>query len=163
MILTTHSPILLSDIPNENVLYLSRDKNKTICTRQDKKTFGANIYNLYKDNFYFDSNDGINSIGEFAEYKIDQIKELMMDVRQLINDNGDKNEIKRILDLIYKIINKIGEDLIRNTLLEEYYNLTQHIDHSKIEKVKDIFNSLDKVDKKLLIKYIINEYKGRGI
>ena len=53
--------------------------------------------------------------------------------------------------------------MIRNTLLEEYYNLTQHIDYSKTKEVKDIFNSLDKVEKKLLIKYIINEYKGRGI
>ena len=163
VILTTHSPILLSDIPNENVLYLSRDKNKTICTRQDKKTFGANIYNLYKDNFYFDSNDAINSIGEFAEYKIDEIKELMTSVKKLIDDNGDKNEIKRILDLIYKMINKIGEDLIRDSLLDQYYNLIRFIDDSKAEKVKNIFNSLDKVDKKLLIKYIINQYKGRGI
>ena len=80
IILTTHSPILLSDIPNENVLYLSRDKNKTICTKKKQKTFGANIYNLYKDNFYFDIN-ALKQAENFKGFMTQQIIDKVFPIR----------------------------------------------------------------------------------
>lgn len=161
LILTTHSPILLSDIPNENIIYLSKDRGKSICIKRDNKTFGANIYNLYKDNFYFNSDDVFNTIGEFAEYKISEVKGLISEledskIERLKNDN----EIKNKLNLLYKISNKIGEKLIRDSLLDKYYKISNSINSYDTKGVGQYFESLNEEDRRLLIKYIISRYEN---
>lgn len=63
IILASHSPIILSDIPDDRVIYL-----KKLCrvVRKDNPTFGANISRLFYDSFFMD--DG--SIGAFSKGKI---------------------------------------------------------------------------------------------
>ena len=52
IIISSHSPIVLSDIPSANTTYLMR-KNGVIAQHKDKtQTFGANIHTLYKDAFF---------------------------------------------------------------------------------------------------------------
>jgi len=73
IIFASHSPILLSDIPDSNVVFLEKDKD-TGCThvvdhKETGKTFGANIYSLYKNSFFM--KEGL--MGEFAENKINNI------------------------------------------------------------------------------------------
>lgn len=58
IIFSTHSPLLLSDFQWKNVVRL----NKGEYIKNDMKTFASNIYDLYKDSFFF--KDG--AIGEFA-------------------------------------------------------------------------------------------------
>ncbi len=53
IIVTSHSPIVLSDIPIENSIYL--DRNADGLTRQvqrNEQTFGANIHALYQNAFF---------------------------------------------------------------------------------------------------------------
>lgn len=53
IILTSHSPIVLSDIPVENCIFLKKKSNGTVCQEErNTQTFGANIYTLYKDAFF---------------------------------------------------------------------------------------------------------------
>lgn len=105
IILTTHSPILLSDIPRRNVVFINKNPDGTsrVCNELTfKETFAANIHTLYNNSFFL---DGV-PIGEFAKHKIEVIHK-QIDSGQ-INDN--------ILDDIYRI----GEPIIRNILLQKY-------------------------------------------
>lgn len=111
IIFTTHSPIILSDIPRCNVLYLQEKDGHCFVDRQDshKETFGANIYKLFDDSFYLGEK---GQIGEFAKGKIQQI------IEEVIKAKNEKrvdeyNEIQ-----LQQSINLIGEDILRNKLYE---------------------------------------------
>jgi len=73
IILSTHSPFLLSDIPKQNIIFLDTDeegKCKVVDGLKEKKqTFGANIHTLLSDSFFME--DGL--MGEFAKGKIEEI------------------------------------------------------------------------------------------
>jgi len=77
IILTTHSPFLISDLPKENIIFLDRDKNGNCIVedglKEKKQTFGANIHTLLSDSFFME--DGL--MGEFAKSKIDEINKLL--------------------------------------------------------------------------------------
>lgn len=49
ILLITHSPFVLSDIPNNNILYLENGKP---CEINTSESFGANIFELLKDSFF---------------------------------------------------------------------------------------------------------------
>jgi predicted ATP-dependent endonuclease of OLD family len=52
LIVTTHSPILLSDFPGNSVLYLKKEKNKIIIYEPERKnSFGCNIHSLFLNSF----------------------------------------------------------------------------------------------------------------
>lgn len=71
-IITTHDPLTLSDIPNNNIVYLKKENNYSevldIKNNRPNKTFGANISDLLADSFFIE--DGL--IGEFAKDKIEK-------------------------------------------------------------------------------------------
>jgi len=71
----THSPFILSDIPESKILFLDKESNdidaKTVPQKKNVKTFGANIHSLLSDSFFMDG----GLMGEFAKGKINEIKE----------------------------------------------------------------------------------------
>ena len=93
ILLITHSPFILSDIPKQNILYLKTEeiekdgrKVKVAIPQsiKDKNSFGANITDLLADSFFID--DGL--IGDFAKSKINQalidlLKKKVSEKRQL--------------------------------------------------------------------------------
>lgn len=62
--LITHSPFVLSDIPDENILCLSRSKDD----RLEGKTFAANIHDLFNNTFFLPY-----TVGELAKREIERI------------------------------------------------------------------------------------------
>lgn len=115
IIVTTHSPILLSDFPAKNVLYF-KNKNGTINVKYDYiKTFGNNIHTLYLNSFFLDD-QGI--VGSFAEKKINGI------VEELLEDEICKNWDRDKLYRIQTMIDFIGEEIVRTRLLELYHQKT---------------------------------------
>lgn len=67
IMLVTHSPFILSDIPRENVLFLGKDGYpKRI---EDMCTFGANIHCMLKHSFFLYN----GSMGEYAQNTIKKI------------------------------------------------------------------------------------------
>ena len=105
IILTTHSPILLSDIPRKNVIFINKnpDGTSTVCSELNlKETFAANIHTLYNNSFFL---DGV-PIGEFAKHKIEAIY--------------DRIESGQIDNNILYDIYRIGEPILRNILLQKY-------------------------------------------
>lgn len=51
LIITTHSPLLITDLPAQCVTVLTKDKDDNIITVPGKHTFGANIYDIYRHSF----------------------------------------------------------------------------------------------------------------
>ena len=64
LVFSTHSPLLLSDIPKENTVYLRGNDGKAVVDNrsQHKQTFGRDIYNLLEDSFYIEN----YSMGKYA-------------------------------------------------------------------------------------------------
>lgn len=54
IIITSHSPLILSDFPRQNIIYMNNLNGKSIAENKEnhKQTFGANIYTLLNDTFF---------------------------------------------------------------------------------------------------------------
>lgn len=87
LIMASHSPILLSDIPKGNVLFLFDSNNGERRNKQMQElkelsnTFGANIFDLLKLSFFME--DG--ALGVFAQRKIDKLLERVQPTKQILN------------------------------------------------------------------------------
>lgn len=104
IILTTHDPLTLSDIPKHNVIFLEKpEEGKCQISSRVQKTFGANITDLLADSFFLEK----GLIGDFARKKIN-------DVIDWINENRNKTEInEEELERYQKVIELIDERVIK--------------------------------------------------
>jgi len=117
IIITTHDPLTLSDFPNNNIVYLFKNNQKTEVLDYDSKqrptkTFGANISDLLADSFFV--NDGL--IGDFAKGSIE--KTILW-----INNNKDSKDrnvefFEEGLAHHKKIISIIDEPIVKIKLSE---------------------------------------------
>lgn len=105
LVFTSHSPLLISDIPKMNLNILSKNKEVTDIANE---TFCANIYDLYKSSFFLDS-----PIGEFALSKIKPFYDFYNEFKNL--PSLDKEQIKELRDF-EKLVNIIGEPLIKRDM-----------------------------------------------
>ncbi len=116
LIITSHSPFVLSDIPKNCVLLLDKKDDEVIIKSLQKShnTFGMNINELLTDSFFLQ--DGL--MGEFARTKI----------HKLIEDiNTEKEPITTdFYEKYKKHIQIIGEPFLRKKIME--------LLHSKLEK-----------------------------
>ncbi|WP_289665628.1 AAA family ATPase [Flavobacterium panacagri] len=101
ILFSTHSPFLLSDIPNANIL---RIQNGEIINSHNELTFGSNIYDLLSNDFFI--KDG--SIGEYA---LAEIRKILDYTTKGKYDEAEHQYFKAIAALI-------GDDVIRNKLKE---------------------------------------------
>lgn len=110
VIITTHSPFILSDIPDTNILYLKdghpEDKSGFI------NPFAANVNDILKQSFFL--NNGF--IGKFAQRKIKRLVSFL----SLADERRDGFN----MNLAPALIEKIGDPLLREILwrmLSEFY------------------------------------------
>ncbi|WP_025839068.1 AAA family ATPase, partial [Porphyromonas cangingivalis] len=116
ILLATHSPFILSDIPQSKVLYLEEGVPSSGLKQE---TFGANIHSMLKDSFFIEN----MPIGEFAQKKIER---LLTDI----------NEKKKDYDELQREINLVGEPIIRReltNLLNESYSIDLQIKQKEKE------------------------------
>jgi predicted ATPase len=116
IILTTHSPFILSDLPKENLIFLKKKQPSSsysmdTCQVVDglndmKQTFGANIHTLLSDGFFM---DGL--MGDFAKGKIDKV------IRYLNRELKPDETITE--DEAGKIIDMIGEPILKRHLQQQ--------------------------------------------
>ena len=108
ILITTHSPFLVSDLPKSNLLFVEKNNDSTLSVMDNNKidgeTFGGNIGELYLDAFFMQG----KLISHFAAEKIQKIIEKVRNKVVLSRE-----------DQI--IIASIGDDLIR-TQLEKLIN-----------------------------------------
>ena len=138
LIFATHSPFLIADVLAKDCIYLSKNKKGKIKAeiKEDVKTFGANIIDLFKNTMFLES-----TFGKFATEKIKGI------VHKI--EKAEKySDIKHEVDFI---IGEIGEKLISNKLKsmieskfenkyeeekdEEYYRKKIEEYQAKLEKL----------------------------
>jgi hypothetical protein len=126
IILTSNTPYLASDLPKSHITFLKikrETSTKVLPPNNDRKeTFASNIHSLLSDSFYLE--EGL--IGEFAKRRINKIIDFLKTApSDLTNLNSNKiNEYK-------KIINIIGEPVIRNRLIElwtEKFGIAEQIE-----------------------------------
>ena len=128
IIITTHSPILLSDIPKSNVIFIDKnfDGSSRVCNEVDfNETFAANIHSLYNNSFFL---DGI-PIGCFAKRKLEELYNRINN--GVLSDN--------IIEDIYRI----GEPIIRGVLLKLYDEKRKS--SKKSERIKMLQKELSKL------------------
>ena len=70
IVFSTHSPIVLSDMPTQNCVFLKKGHTGIIMKKAVKQTFGCNIFNLYKDAFFLENG---NTFGEYSRTFINNI------------------------------------------------------------------------------------------
>jgi predicted ATPase len=113
LVLTTHSPFILSDIPRQNIIFLDRyvdDEYNVYCfvskNTSHIQTFGANIHELFTDSFFLQ--DGL--MGEYARNYIDELIKSISKEVAISKDKYDRSYKNRV-DLI-------GEQFIKTKILE---------------------------------------------
>ncbi|MBL0200336.1 MAG: AAA family ATPase [Chitinophagaceae bacterium] len=106
LILTSHSPFLISDLPRENVIFLQKEGDNSIVSDPQtlNRTFGGNIHEMLIDSFFLE--DGI--IGAFAQERINEL------ISEILSETVIPPE--RIIEL-KNIIESIGEHVVRVKLL----------------------------------------------
>ena len=142
IIFSTHSPLMLSDVPQSNILWLKPDEKKV---NLDNQTFGANIYDLYKNDFFLNS-----FIGEFAKSEIDKlIKEIYVLYKEVLeykieklNGNSDKCEQIKLKMLLTDNINeKIADMKRRVSIIGD--KIILHKLNQMIEEIEGVLNNND--------------------
>ncbi|MCB0746980.1 MAG: AAA family ATPase, partial [Ignavibacteriae bacterium] len=109
IILTAHSPFILSDLPSNCIVLLKKENGETITSdslESAKETFGANIHELFTDSFFLQ--DGL--MGEFSRRKISN---LISDIKEQEKISLDDFEGK-----YKKRIEIIGEQFLKAKILE---------------------------------------------
>lgn len=99
ILLTTHSPFILSDIPQSNILYLEKGKAKDKTNMRNP--FAANVNDILYQSFFL--NNGF--MGEFAKQKIIKLLKNLPKGK----DKGQKAE---------ELVGLIGEPMLRERLEE---------------------------------------------
>lgn len=107
IILTSHSPFVLSDLPKSNIVLLSKSTgSKTVVAELSvrEQTFAANIHELFTDSFFIHN----GTIGDFAARKIQEIIALIN--RQEVN-NDQTLYAKKLIALV-------GEPIVKDRLTD---------------------------------------------
>lgn len=144
IILTTHSPVLLSDVPKDNVIFIrerqarenedeeNQDKENQV-EENHRQTFAANIATLYYDSFFMKK----GSIGELAKDQINALYSALCETENIDlkgaakekyfmeqyfsglhrEARGKENDNARtIINQLYGLIRSVGEDIWRYKL-----------------------------------------------
>ncbi|MBU3106972.1 AAA family ATPase [Clostridium gasigenes] len=151
VVITTHSPYIVSDIFPENVFRFRFDKDNNLKIEKlsniDKAcSFGANIYDLLKNNFFLE-----NTIGEFATKKI----------RGIIGeiDELSKEKFHDEKDDIEYFINNIGEPIIKKAILDRYNKKIKKFKKLKLNNYScnEILESISNEEERMRVKKILEE------
>ncbi len=151
ILFVTHSPFILSDIPDSKILFLDKNNkninSKTGPSKKKIKTFGANIHELLINGFFMN-----NSIGEFALKEIKTIVNFHHEVMSIKEEGLLKDKEKSYNDLkdrFYFIQEHIGEDyisgIVKNHLIDIEKRLNSNsFKNKRIEALKKELEDLQR-------------------
>lgn len=121
MLISTHSPIMLSDVPKQAVILLKTCKGVKQQVTLESSPFGQQIYTLFKDGFFM--KHGV--IGAFANKKIKTIYSELLKLEKKLKRNNkiSENRLSKYKEELKDrecIINLIDEPLLRGHLAQSY-------------------------------------------
>ena len=130
IIIATHSPIILSDIPKQNTVFLKCDNEtkRTTCI-ESEETFASNIFSLYNNAFFMDESE----VGAFAEEKLCKIVKAihsLFEEPRIVSDT-DHKKVRNQIALI-------GDPYIRSKFEKEYQYCKDIYDSDRPDIKKDL-------------------------
>lgn len=123
VLLSTHSPLLLGDIPKNNVSYLTSGMENA--NAEEIETFGQNIHQILKNSFFLSN----GTVGAFAEEKINntaarlcRIAKLLKEEEEPKNFEGieDFSVLRRELERCRQVIDLVAPGILKSKLMELY-------------------------------------------
>lgn len=133
--LVTHSPFVLSDIPQSNILCLQKGEREN----QRGQTFGANIVDMLNESFFLQG-----TIGDIAQSCINEVVEFYFTHRKYQdslrkNENNQGWHIHLELDKAFEkrrskfdyVTSIIGEEYLQKELREMYDELVDFYDNKE--------------------------------
>ena len=134
ILLTTHSPFLVSDLPKENILFLNSVKDTDY---NIENTFAANINELLATKFFIQ--DGL--IGKFAKEKVNNL------YNEIINEfNFNKiNYYNDAIDIIGEPLVKVELIKVLNEKVHEYQYksiISKTLEEKDLEFDQDLLEEL---------------------
>lgn len=105
IMLATHSPFVLSDLPKNNILYLERGRD--VSEEVEGKTLGANINDALANSFFLKH----GFIGEYAKKKIKSMLEDIKENKSIQDTTWEEYE---------KLINNVGDPYLQKQLMIVY-------------------------------------------
>lgn len=124
IVLTSHSPFVVCDIPKHSLVFMKREKANEIDPRPKVKildsqnhqaTFGGNIFDIYKNSFFLEDFFGAFS----SKWLNSAFKKVNESESNLVSDKYDK--IKSDIEL-QKFIQIIGEKVVKDVLQTQLAN-----------------------------------------
>ncbi len=122
IVLTSHSPFIISDLPKENVIFLKDGKN--ISESTNINPFGANIHTLLSHGFFMEG----GLMGESAKDKINDVIKVLGSKRRVSKKN--QKYCKYLISLI-------GEPFLKEKLLKMYDDKFQVIKEERIKQLEE--------------------------
>lgn len=138
LIFSTHSPILLSDVPSCNVIRLKCDADEegvmrsTVQPGGATNTFAANIFDLYKDSFFLEK----GTMGAFAAGKVNKLLHKLNPPRE--EGWSDKEYQRALMDVKIddddlKIAKLIGDPFLSHYVWRRLDELSKTLDEPEDE------------------------------
>ena len=107
IMMVTHSPFVLSDIPQSNLLLLKKGES----AKCEKETLGANILDMLGESFFMES-----TIGELLNYKIDKILKIYDSYKSNRSNGQWKRQYERIKDVLKMLSEMVSDNYIQSSL-----------------------------------------------
>jgi len=137
VVFATHSPLCLSDVPRDNIIYLLG--NGEIEDRRNcVQTFGKDVYSLLNDAFYLDG----HTMGQYAKTYIDNIIEEMFEEKPLKYKKLPSDEIEKLK----MKISVLGNDILKNKLL----SMLKNCYYSKDDELELLYDQRKKIEERIL-------------
>lgn len=173
ILISTHSPILLSDMPGDNVLYLKYAPEEKVSkadklepTDAEKKyvpafepplsaTFGQNIYMLFRNNFFLEK----GTIGAFAQKKLLDLIQQLGELEKRSQDRKcDIRALEHELNQCWALANLVGEPIIQGKLKLRIQQIANQI---RLPEQKDDLEQLSDDDLNKRIEQLQREQERR--
>lgn len=139
LIIATHSPFVVSDIPQENILVLKEGKAEKIVGQ----TYCSNIYNLLKHPFFIEY-----PMGEMARTRLDKVVKAFNE-----KDNGElKVEICNYAEFYKYLTGIIADPIIKanvSTMVDSILNENGQEISRLLSKKEELKKQIDEIDKEL--------------
>ena len=122
ILVTTHSPFILSDIPQSNILYLENGTKKDPSTF--KNPFAANVNDILVQDFFMRN----GFMGAIAQFKIKKLVKFLT-AKDAISANNK-------MELAPKLISKVGDPLLKAkliSLLNDFCRSHPEINKNEVE------------------------------
>ena len=137
LIIATHSPFIVSDVPKENILVLEDGKRR----KMDEQTYCANIYDLMKNSFFLEF-----PMGEAARRRLDDVVQAYNKANEKRDDIHNNSDFYSYLkDIIADSYLKNSISLMIDSILDENKQGLSKL----LARKKDIERQLEELNTKI--------------